>query len=101
MSDNDIFALIIIFSVAVGTYGLRLSGLLFSSKISNEGRIRIFLDYLPPTLLLSFVTPAILKEGIAGILAMVFIAICMHKTKNVFMSMIIGVATVAISRNFF
>ena len=101
MLDNEIFALIIIFSVAVGTYGLRLSGLLLSGKISNEGRIRIFLDYLPPTLLLSFVTPAILKEGIAGILAMVLIAICMHKTKNVFMSMIIGVVTVAISRNFF
>ena len=101
MSDNEIYALIIIFTVAVGTYGLRLSGLLLSGKISNEGRIRIFLDYLPPTLLLSFVTPAILKEGIAGILAMVLIAICMHRTKNVFMSMIIGVVTVAISRNFF
>ena len=101
MSDNEIYALIIIFTVAVGTYGLRLSGLLLSGKISNEGRIRIFLDYLPPTLLLSFVTPAILKEGLAGILAMVLIAICMHRTKNVFMSMIIGVVTVAISRNFF
>ncbi|MEL0232270.1 MAG: AzlD domain-containing protein [Hyphomicrobiales bacterium] len=101
MSDNEIYALIIIFSVAVGTYGLRLSGLLLSGKISNEGRIRIFLDYLPPTLLLSFVTPAILKEGIAGVFAMLLIAICMHKTKNVFMSMIIGVVTVAISRNFF
>jgi hypothetical protein len=32
---------------------------------------------------------------------MLLIAICMHKTKNVFMSMIIGVVTVAISRNFF
>ena len=101
MPDNQIFALIIIFSVAVGTYGLRLSGLLLSGKISNEGRIRIFLDYLPPTLLLSFVTPAILKEGIAGVLAMLLIAICMHKTKNVFISMIIGVVTIAISRNFF
>ena len=101
MSDNEIYALIIIFSVAVGTYGLRLSGLLLSGKISNEGRIRNFLDYLPPTLLLSFVTPAILKEGIAGVFAMLLIAICMHKTKNVFLSMIIGVVTVAISRNFF
>jgi len=101
MSDTEIYALIIIFSVAIGTYGLRLSGLLLSGKISEEGRIRIFLDYLPPTLLLSFVTPAILKEGIAGVFAMFLIAICMHKTKNVFLSMIIGVVTVAISRNFF
>lgn len=100
MYNNEINALIIIFLVALGTYGLRLSGLLLSSKIANEGKIRIFLDYLPPTLLLSFVTPAILKEGISGIIAMFLIALCMYKTKNIFASMTIGVVTIAISRNF-
>ena len=100
MSNTELYALIIIFLVSIGTYGMRLSGLLLSGKISYEGKIRIFLDYLPPTLLLSFVTPVILKEGLAGIVAFFFIAICMYKTKNIFLSMIVGVVTIAISRNF-
>ena len=69
MNNHELYALIIILLVSIGTYGLRLSGLLLSGKISNEGKIRIFLDYLPPTLLLSFVTPVILKEGLADIFA--------------------------------
>ena len=101
MNNHELYILIIIFLVSIGTYGLRLSGLLLSGKISNEGKIRIFLDYLPPTLLLSFVTPVILKEGLAGIFAIFLIAVCMHKTKNVFLSMVVGVVTIAISRNFF
>ena len=76
MSNTELYALIIIFLVSIGTYGLRLSGLLLSGKISNEGKIRIFLDYLPPTLLLSFVTPVILNEGLAGFVACFFIAVC-------------------------
>ena len=101
MNNYELYALIIILFVSIGTYGLRLSGLLLSDKISNDGKIRIFLDYLPPTLLLSFVTPVVLREGLAGILAICLIAICMHKTKNIFLSMIVGVVTVAISRNLF
>ena len=100
MSNAELYALIIIFLVSIGTYGMRLSGLLLSGKISNEGNIRIFLDYLPPSLLLSFVTPVLLKEVLAGIVAFFFIAVCMYKTKNIFLSMIIGVVIIAMSRNF-
>ena len=52
MNNHEIYALIIIFLVSIGTYGLRLSGLLLSGKISNEGKIRILNKYDYSSLLL-------------------------------------------------
>ncbi len=100
METLNLTALLIIFLVALGTYALRVSGLLFSNRVKNEGKIKIFLEYLPATLLLSLVTPAILKEGIVGVIAMFCIALFMYKTKNIFLSMVVGVLIIALSRNF-
>ena len=75
-------------------------GLVFSNSLSNEGKVKIFLDYLPATLLLSLIAPAILKEGVLGFVATVFIAFCMYKTKSILASMVLGVVIVAIGRNF-
>ncbi len=100
MESIDITALFIITLVAIGTYSLRISGLLFSNKFVQEGKVKIFLEYLPATLLLSLVTPAILKEGITGIIAICFIALSIYKTKSILLSLVLGVAIVALSRNF-
>lgn len=100
MQSIDLTALFIITLVAIGTYSLRVSGLLLSNKLVNEGRVKIFLDYLPATLLLSLVAPAILKEGFIGVIATAIIVVCMLKTKNIFLSMLLGVLIVALSRNF-
>lgn len=99
MQAIDLNALLLIFFVALGTYSLRVSGLLLSNRFKNEGRIKIFLDFLPSTLLLALVVPSILKEGIAGLIATIFISICMYKTKNILLSMFLGVIIVAFSRN--
>ena len=96
----DSYSLIIIFLVALGTYSLRVSGLLLSNKFSKEGRVKVFLDYLPATLLLSLVLPSIIKEGIFGIIAGLCIVLCMYKTKNILFSMFLGMLIVAANRNF-
>jgi uncharacterized membrane protein len=94
MSDS----LLVISLVALGTYGLRVSGLLFANVLRNQGRVKIFLESLPPTILLSLVTPMILKEGVMGILATMCIAVCVLKTKNLFLAMILGTCVVALGR---
>lgn len=101
MQAINLEALFLIFLVALGTYSLRVSGLLFSNRFKNEGRVKIFLDFLPSTLLLALVVPSILKEGITGLIAMVFISLFMYKTKNILLSMLIGMLIVALSRNYF
>lgn len=96
--DSTSFLLIIL--IALGTYTLRVSGLLFSNKLANIGRVKLFLDYLPSTLLLALVMPAIIKEGVIGLLASALIALCMYKTRSILLSMIIAVVFVALCRNF-
>ncbi|WP_024955067.1 AzlD domain-containing protein [Sulfurospirillum arcachonense] len=100
MNNIDLNALFIIFCVAIGTYSLRYFGLVFSNRLKNEGNVKVFLDYLPSTLLLSLIAPAILKEGLLGFVATAFIALCMYKTKSILASMVLGVIVVAIGRNF-
>lgn len=102
MNSLDLNALLIIFIVALGTYILRVSGLLLSSKfVKEEGDLKLFLDYLPSTLLLALVVPSILKEGVIGLIAAFLIFLCMYKTKSILLSLIVGVFTIAIYRNFF
>ncbi len=100
MLELDINALILIALVAIGTYSLRVSGLLFSSKLANIGRAKLFLEYLPSTLLLALVMPVIIKEGVVGIFATFLIALCMYKTRSILLSMILSVLFVALCRNF-
>lgn len=99
MNTIDLSAVLIILGVAVATYTLRVSGLLFSNNLAKEGKIKVFLDYLPATLLLSLVIPSILKEGFVGVIASLCIVICMKLTKSILLSMLIGVLIIALSRN--
>jgi uncharacterized membrane protein len=100
MDSIDLSTMLIIFCVAIGTYTLRVSGLLISNRLSKEGRIKIFLDYLPSTLLLSLIAPSIVKEGVTGVIATILVVFCMYKTNNTIMAMVIGMVVVALSRNF-
>ena len=67
MSNIDI--LTIIFFVAIGTYTLRVSGLLLSNRLKKFKNIDIFLDSIPATLLISLIVPSIIKTGLIGIIA--------------------------------
>jgi len=57
-----------------------------------------FAANLPGTILLSLVAPWVILSGIVGCLAAVLTGVCAYKTGNVFVSMLLGVATVAIAR---
>lgn len=101
MAEVSISSLLLIALVAIGTYSLRVSGLLLSSRfVKDEGSFKVFLDHLPSTLLLALVVPSILKEGILGLVAGLVIMLCMYKTKSILLSLVLGVLIVALSRNF-
>jgi uncharacterized membrane protein len=87
-------------SAAIVTYLLRFGGLMLASKLPNSGRWKRFMDALPGTILLSLIAPEIVSAGWWGGVGTLATAVCAYKTKNVIVSMLLGVAIVAVHRQF-
>ena len=85
---------------AIVTYTLRLGGLMLASRLPNSGRWKRFMDALPGTILLSLIAPGIVSAGLWGGIGALATAVCAYKTKNVILSMVLGVAIVALHRQF-
>lgn len=95
---NDVY--LVIGAAALVTYALRFGGLLLAGRLPRTGRFKRFMDALPGTILLSLIAPAALAGGMWSWIATGATAFCSLKTGNVFVSMILGVAIVALSRHF-
>ena len=95
----DIAAVAAILGAAVATYSLRLGGLLLSERLPKSGGFRRFMEALPGTILLSLVAPGVLSAGAWGAVAAAGTALCTWKTRNVFVSMLLGVLIVAAARH--
>lgn len=98
MLDWDVWLVLCI--VTLGTYAFKISGLLLSARLVKAGKVRLFLDSLPATLLISLVVPAVIKEGTTGVIAAILIVWCMYKTKNALAAMALGIVCIALSRHF-
>lgn len=90
--------MLVIAAAALITYSLRLGGLLLAGRLPKTGRFKKFMDALPGTILLSLIVPAALSAGPWGWVATVCTAVCSLKSGNVFVSMLLGVAIVAMGR---
>lgn len=84
-------SLLLIAICAVVTYSLRFGGLLLSKKLPQKGRFKRALDILPAAILISYVTPPIVKSGPAGVVAAAVIAILTKITGKVLLSTAAGV----------
>ena len=100
MPTDNLAVFLTIICAALVTYGLRIGGLLLSERLPSQGRFKVFMDALPGTLLLSLIAPGIAASGVWGGVAALCTAGCTYKTGNVFLSMIVGVGIVALSRQF-
>ncbi len=85
---------------AMVTYLLRFGGLMLAGSLPRSGRWKRFMDALPGTILLSLIAPAIVSAGLWGGVGTLATALCAYKTKNLLLSMLFGVAIVALSRQF-
>ena len=97
-SDAPVF--LMIGRAAVVTYLLRFGGLMLGEKLPRSGRWKRFMDALPGTILVSLIAPGIVSAGWWGAVGTLATAVCAYRTRNVLLSMILGVAMVAISRQF-
>ena len=85
---------------AVVTYLLRFGGLMLAGRLPQSGRWKRFMDALPGTILVSLIAPGIVSAGWWGGVGTLATAVCAYKSKNVLLSMVLGVAMVALSRQF-
>lgn len=92
---SDATVILAIAAAALATYALRLGGLLLADRLPQNGGFRRFMDTLPGTILLSLVAPGIASAGFLGAVAALATAFCAWRTRNVLLSMALGMAIVA------
>ena len=95
-ADSSIY--LAIAGAALVTYALRLGGLLLAGRLPRESAFRRFMDALPGTILLSLVAPGIASAGGIGGAAALATAFCAWRTRNVLVSMALGMGIVAAGR---
>ncbi len=85
---------------ALVTYSFRFGGLLLAERTPKSPGFKAFMEALPGTILLSLVVPGIVSAGAWGWIAASITGLCAHKTGNLFLSMGLGIAVMALQRNF-
>jgi len=98
--SGDAQVLLTIGAAAAVTYSLRFGGLLLAGRLPQSGRWQRFMDALPGTILVSLIAPGIVSAGWWGGLGALATAVCAYKTGNVILSMLLGIALVALHRQF-
>lgn len=87
-------ALLAIVLMAVVTYATRAGGYWLMGRVTISPRVEAGLNALPGAVLASLVVPAMIEEGVAGVLAVASTALVMRRTDNLLFAMIAGVTTI-------
>ncbi|HII94838.1 MAG TPA: AzlD domain-containing protein [Candidatus Methanofastidiosum sp.] len=99
MNDFDMLVMIVIILAGIITYSLRFGGLLIGNILSKHKFVENLIKALPGTLLLSFIVPSIISEGIPGAISALITGVVAKKTNNVLIALIIGMAIIILFRN--
>ena len=91
-------ALLAIILMAVVTYATRAGGYWIMGRVALSPRVAAMLVYLPVAVLASLVVPAVLGEGIEGMIALGATALAMWWRGNLLIAMLTGVGTIWLVR---
>ena len=91
-------ALLAIVGMALVTYLTRSGGVWLMSRVTLSGCMKAWLGYLPGTVLVALVAPTVLSTGLAEAGASLVTLLVAARTRNVLLSMIVGVIVVWILR---
>ena len=92
-------ALLTIGLMALVTYACRAGGYWLMGRVTMSPRIEIGLTYLPGAVLISLVAPAMAREGIPGVTAVVVTALVMRVRNNLLLAMLAGIGIVWLTRH--
>lgn len=91
-------ALLAILLMAVVTYATRAGGYWIMGRVTLSPRVAAMLSYLPGAVLTSLVVPAVLEEGVPGVIALVATALAMWWRGNLLIALLAGVCTIWLAR---
>ncbi|MDE2446606.1 MAG: AzlD domain-containing protein [Alphaproteobacteria bacterium] len=92
--------LLAILGMAAATYTTRISGLLLMRGVVVKGRLKAALDAMPPSVLMAVITPTVLMTGKAETLAAVLTALAAIFRLPLLLTIVIGVSSVLVFRQF-
>jgi uncharacterized membrane protein len=87
----DSTALLTILGMALVTYATRVSGLWLMGGVTPSPRVRAWLSHLPGAILVSLVAPDALTKGPADLLATLVVVVVAARTRNLLLTILIGV----------
>ncbi len=94
--DRDV--LIVILGMALVTAATRLGGFWLADRFERSPRIDAVFNLLPGAILISIVSPAVVREGVNGALATLAAVLVMRRTGSVLFTLIIGVGVIWLLR---
>lgn len=100
LENSNMTNMLVILIIILGTYALRILGLLFSEKIPNTPKFNKFMDVFPGTILLSVLVPIIMNSGMHGVYALMITVVNMIVTKSILLSMCVGVLAMIVLRQY-
>ena len=94
----DAQALLAIAGMALVTYATRASGFWLLGRFKPSPLLEAWLGYLPGAVLVSVAAPAVASGGLAGVVAAGATVLVAWRTRNVFLSTLVGVAAIWLLR---
>ena len=91
-------ALVAIALMAIVTYATRAGGYWLMGRVTLTPRVSAMLAALPGAVLTALVVPAVLEEGIAGVIAIGATALAMWWRGNLLVALVAGVGTMWLLR---
>jgi uncharacterized membrane protein len=91
-------ATVAILGMAVATYATRAGGLWLLRFVTPSPRVEAWLQHLPGSVLVALIAPAILADGSVGVVGTLATALVAARTKNLLLSMSVGVGLVVALR---
>ncbi len=93
-------ALLAIVLMAIVTYLTRAGGYWLLGRFTLSPRLEAGLSYLPGSVFIALVIPAMIEEGPPGAISIAVTAIVIRRTNNLVITLIAGIATIYIARQF-
>ncbi len=92
--------LLTILGMAAASYATRAGGLWLMRFARPSPRVEAWLDHLPGAVLVALVAPAITAAGVIGAVGTLATALVAARTKNLLLSMLVGMGLVWALRTF-
>jgi uncharacterized membrane protein len=92
--SGELAAVLAIVGMGLVTYATRAGGLWLMSRVPTSPRLEAWLRQIPGAILIAIVAPAALASGPAEVLASLATLAVAARTRNLVLSMVVGVAAV-------